>query len=80
MKTFLFGEVVLPLCAWDGQHYFIVALPEPSIYLFFMKTTCRISEFRSCGVLPLFPVSVTTALIALFLSGPVFRFYTLFSI
>ena len=21
----------LPLCAWDGRRYFIVALPEPSI-------------------------------------------------
>ena len=24
----------LPLGAWDGLRYFIVALPEPSIYLF----------------------------------------------
>ena len=24
----------LPLGAWDGLHYFIVALPESSIYLF----------------------------------------------
>ena len=23
-----------PLGAWDGQHYFIVALPEPSIQLY----------------------------------------------
>ena len=28
---FLFGEVYLPLGAWDGLRYFIVALPEPSI-------------------------------------------------
>ena len=28
---FLFGEVSLPLGAWDGLRYFIVALPEPSI-------------------------------------------------
>ena len=28
---FLFGEVPLPLGAWDGLPYFIVALPEPSI-------------------------------------------------
>ena len=26
-----FGEVPLPLGAWDGLRYFIVALPEPSI-------------------------------------------------
>ena len=25
------GEVPLPLGAWDGLRYFIVALPEPSI-------------------------------------------------
>ena len=25
----------LPLCAWDGLRYVIVALPEMSIYLFF---------------------------------------------
>ena len=25
----------LPLGTWDGLRYFIVALPEPSIYLFF---------------------------------------------
>ena len=25
------GEVSFPLGAWDGLHYFIVALPEPSI-------------------------------------------------
>ena len=28
---FLFGEVPLPLGAWDGLRYFIMALPEPSI-------------------------------------------------
>ena len=27
----------LPLGAWDGLHYFIVALPEPSILLFPIK-------------------------------------------
>ena len=27
----------LPLGAWDELRYFIVALPEPSISLFFMK-------------------------------------------
>ena len=27
----LFGGVPLPLGAWDGLRYFIVALPEPSI-------------------------------------------------
>ena len=34
---FLFGEVPLPLGAWDGLRYFIVALPEPSIYLFLIE-------------------------------------------
>ena len=28
---FLFGEVPLPLGAWDGLRYFIVARPGPSI-------------------------------------------------
>ena len=27
----LFGDFPLPLGAWDGLRYFIVALPEPSI-------------------------------------------------
>ena len=31
---FLFGEVPLPLGAWDGLRYFIVALPEPYINYF----------------------------------------------
>ena len=25
----------MPLGAWDGLRYFIVALPEPSIYLYY---------------------------------------------
>ena len=28
---FCFGEVSLPLCTWDGLHFFIVALPGPSV-------------------------------------------------
>ena len=31
---FLFERFPLPLCAWDGLRYFIVALSEPFIYLF----------------------------------------------
>ena len=34
----------LPLGALDGLRYFIVALPEPSIYLFFMT---KHNEFAS---------------------------------
>ena len=30
-----FGVVSLPLGVWDGLRYFIVALPEPSIYLLY---------------------------------------------
>ena len=29
------GIFPLPLGAWDGIRYFIVALPEPSIYLYY---------------------------------------------
>ena len=32
----------LPLGAWDGLCYFIVALPEPPIYLFFKKICCTL--------------------------------------
>ena len=28
---FLLEQFPLPLCAWDGLHYFIVALTNPSI-------------------------------------------------
>ena len=31
---FLFGGFPLPLGAWDGLRYFVVALPEPSINYF----------------------------------------------
>ena len=31
---FLFERFPLPLCAWDGLRYFIVALPEPSYNYF----------------------------------------------
>ena len=30
---FCSGRFLLPLGAWNGLRYFIVALPEPSIYL-----------------------------------------------
>ena len=45
---FLFFErFPLPLGAWDGLRYFIVALPEPSIYLFFdFDARCASIETR----------------------------------
>ena len=42
---FLLERFPLPLGAWDGQHYFIVALPKPSIYLFYLgDMKCRLSK------------------------------------
>ena len=38
---FLLERFPLPLGAWDGLRYFIVALPEPSIYLFSVYETLR---------------------------------------
>ena len=32
--VFLLERLPLPLDAWDWLHYFIMALPEPSMYFF----------------------------------------------
>ena len=40
------GGVPLPLGAWDGLRYFIVALPEPSInYLALIHWKCIVTLF-----------------------------------
>ena len=36
-----------PLGAWDGLRYFIVSLPEPSIYLFYLLILWEILFLRS---------------------------------
>ena len=42
----------IPLCAWNGLRYFIVALPEPSILLFWVLIA---SVPDLCVLLTLFP-------------------------
>ena len=40
--TFWLERFPLPLCAWDGLRYLIVALPEPS-YNYFVNLKAQVS-------------------------------------
>ena len=41
---FCLERFALPLGAWDGLRYFIMALPEPSILLFFILSNFAIGR------------------------------------
>ena len=47
---FCLERVSLPLGAWDGLRYFIVALPEPSINYFVKSLKTRVFRQRSSSI------------------------------
>ena len=47
--VFCLERFPLPLGAWDGLRYFIVAFPEPSIYFFFeICTSNSVNQLVLC--------------------------------